>query len=249
MILYFTGTGNSYHAAKVLAEQLEDQLVSLNKMMKAGEDVTLTSETPFVVVAPVYCWRIPRVVEDFLNKVTFEGNKDMAFILTCGDSIGDAGTYAKRFCEEKGLNYKGMAEVVMPENYITMFKAPEPDKEAQIMKVADHRIKQIGAKLAKGEVLTQKGKKFKVLSTIVNPVFYKLFMTAKPFWVKEECSGCGFCEKICPVNNIRIEDGRPVWGDNCTQCMACICGCPEEAIEYGKKALGKRRYWCKGFDK
>ena len=27
-------------------------------------------------------------------------------------------------------------------------------------------------------------------------------------------------------------------------CMACICGCPAEAIEYGKKSRGKPRYQC-----
>ena len=57
-----------------------------------------------------------------------------------------------------------------------------------------------------------------------------------------KCIGCGKCEKLCPMNNITLPNGRPVWGDNCTQCMACICYCPTEAIEYGKKSLGKPRY-------
>nr|WP_264291386.1 MULTISPECIES: hypothetical protein [unclassified Dorea] len=30
--------------------------------------------------------------------------------------------------------------------------------------------------------------------------------------------------------------------DACTHCMACICYCPAEAIEYGKKSVGKPRY-------
>ena len=39
-----------------------------------------------------------------------------------------------------------------------------------------------------------------------------------------------------PLNNIRLENGKPVWGKHCTHCMACICDCPKEAIEYGKRA-------------
>ena len=35
---------------------------------------------------------------------------------------------------------------------------------------------------------------------------------------------------------------KPVWGGNCTHCMACICRCGVESIEYGKKSLGKPRY-------
>ena len=48
--------------------------------------------------------------------------------------------------------------------------------------------------------------------------------------------------KNCPTNNIVIQNGKPVWGNNCTHCMACICRCPAEAIEYGKKSVGKPRY-------
>lgn len=44
------------------------------------------------------------------------------------------------------------------------------------------------------------------------------------------------------MNNIQLIDGKPVWGKNCTHCMACICYCPQEAIEYGKKSVGKPRY-------
>ena len=56
------------------------------------------------------------------------------------------------------------------------------------------------------------------------------------------CIGCGKCEKLCPLNNITLQNARPVWGSNCTQCMACICYCPTRAIEYGKKSAGKPRY-------
>ena len=39
-----------------------------------------------------------------------------------------------------------------------------------------------------------------------------------------------------------LQNGKPVWGQDCTHCMACICYCPTEAIEYGKMSLGKPRY-------
>ena len=53
----------------------------------------------------------------------------------------------------------------------------------------------------------------------------------------------------CPLNNIRLENGKPVWGKNCTHCMACICYCPKEAIEYGKKSKGKPRYHFEALEK
>ena len=49
---------------------------------------------------------------------------------------------------------------------------------------------------------------------------------------------------ICGIatGNITLKNKKPVWGKHCTHCMACICYCPAEAIEYGRKSVGKPRY-------
>lgn len=70
-------------------------------------------------------------------------------------------------------------------------------------------------------------------------------MGTKKFIVSDKCIHCGGCASRCPLGNIRMDGGRPVWGNNCTQCCACIGGCPTEAIEYGKKSAGKTRYYLK----
>ena len=56
------------------------------------------------------------------------------------------------------------------------------------------------------------------------------------------CIGCGKCAKLCPLNNIKLTDKKPVWGNQCTHCMACIGNCPVEAIEYGTITQEKRPY-------
>ena len=66
----------------------------------------------------------------------------------------------------------------------------------------------------------------------------------RPVLDTNKCVGCGKCARLCPLNDISIVDGLPVWGKNCTHCMACICHCPTGAIEYGRKSLGKPRYHC-----
>ena len=45
-----------------------------------------------------------------------------------------------------------------------------------------------------------------------------------------KCTGCGVCVDICPVEAIRIENGKAVIGDECTECGACAAECPQEAI-------------------
>ena len=87
------------------------------------------------------------------------------------------------------------------------------------------------------------------MSGPVNPVFYRFFVKAEAFRATEACIGCGKCVELCPLNNIHLESGKPVWGKDCTHCMACICYCPKEAIEYGKKSRGKPRYHFEALEK
>jgi ferredoxin len=63
------------------------------------------------------------------------------------------------------------------------------------------------------------------------------------FYVDENCTSCGICEQVCPVNNIKIIEGKPEWLHQCQQCLACINYCPEEAIQYGNKTLTTGRYY------
>ena len=82
-----------------------------------------------------------------------------------------------------------------------------------------------------------------IMSKVLNPIMYSMMISAKGFSATDKCTGCGKCEARCPLNNVKLVNGKPTWGKDCTHCMACIAGCPTEAIEYGKKTQGKPRYY------
>lgn len=62
------------------------------------------------------------------------------------------------------------------------------------------------------------------------------------FKCDEKCSRCGICSKICPVKNINMVDGRPVWQHHCEQCFACLQWCPKEAIQFSNRTSRGKRY-------
>ena len=245
MILYFSGTGNSAHAAKYIGKETGDSVINLFNRIRSNDYSPVDSEKPWVIVAPVYCWQLPRLVRDWMLQTEFVGSKDIYFVLTCGSSMGNADKHLKQLCEEKGLNYRGVSAVVMPENYIAMFEAPEEDEEAVIMKKADRILARIARRIKNDEDLSPaKVSIIGKILTMINPVYYKLIVKDKKFYAAATCNSCGLCEKKCPLGNITMVNGKPEWSGNCTHCMACIAYCPTEAIEYGNISKGKRRYTC-----
>ena len=244
MILYFSGTGNSGYAARRIADGLGEPLLCLNDRIRAGDTAPVSTGERLVIVTPTYAWRIPRIVEDWLLHTELTGAKRAWFVMTCGSEIGNADRYNRRLCQAKGLTCMGTAQIVMPENFIAMFNAPTVEEARRIVAKAEPFIDRAIAAIRAGHMFSPPRKKLydRIASSAVNPVFYPLFVKANPFTASDVCIGCGKCEKLCPLNNITLQNARPVWGTNCTQCMACICYCPTRAIEYGKKSAGKPRY-------
>ena len=47
----------------------------------------------------------------------------------------------------------------------------------------------------------------------------------------EKCTGCGTCEEVCPVEAIKVEDGKAkVDEEECVECGTCVEECPEGAL-------------------
>jgi ferredoxin len=249
MILYFSGTGNSRYAAQVIGQITDDKIFSINELIKNGNHETVKSNKPYVFVCPTYAWRMPKIVEDFIKNTSFSGSSKVYFVLTCGTDTGNALQYTKNIFDEKKLDFLGFAGVVMPENYIAMYDTPNKIQADKIIKKATPQILDIAGYIKNGQPLPKGKITFgdRLKSSIVNPLFYLTCVSARGFYATDDCSGCGKCTMMCPLNNIKIVDGKPDWGQSCTHCMACICSCPSEAIEYKKNSKGKPRYYNSGY--
>lgn len=260
MILYYTGTGNSAFAAQRLGRLLQDEVLDLFDRIREGDHSPLRSHRPWVIVTPTYAWRIPRILQDWLKKTRLEGSRQIYFVMTCGDSIGNAGAYAKKLCaslppDSSGMDCMGCFQIVMPENYIALFSAPDSEEALRIIHRAQDALAHTASAIQNGErsFRTPVSLTDRFCSGPVNVLFYPLIVHARAFTVNahtsygkpvshKKCVSCGKCASLCPLNNITLQEGHPVWGKNCTHCMACISCCPTQAIEYGRSTRRKRRY-------
>lgn len=242
MILYFSGTGNSRYVAERIVKITEDEVVSINKRLKARDNSALHSSKPYVIVSPVYAGRIPRVVEKFIKEIEFKGSNKVYVVVTCSETPYRTKDYIEKLLSESSMILEGFNSVVMPQNYIVMYDIPSKKESDKIIEQSENRITEIAELIKVENQLLPEQPGTKMMSRMINPVMYATMVKAKGFYSNDKCSGCGKCVMVCPLNNIELVDGKPHWGKECTHCMACISNCSSVAIEYGKKTQIRNRY-------
>lgn len=246
MVLYYSATGNTEFIAKEIANRLDDECVDLLNRIKTQDYTEFHSDKPYIICAPVYVCEMPRFLSKYLKKQSFSGNKNVYFIFTSGGYCGISGQLAKWMFNKKKMKYMGHAEFKMPRNYMANDAYPMLSKEEVEERIINSykMIEPTVATIKEGGKL--KARHIFLFETIItvpfNPVWSKYKLRAKDFYYTDKCIGCGKCTKLCPLNNIEMKDNRPVWGEQCSHCMACIGNCPVRAIEYGNITQEKEQY-------
>lgn len=247
MILFFSGCGNSRFVAEQIAALTDDRCVDLFGGSEQ-EPVTLSEGEPLGVVCPIYAWAVPRVVVGRLRQLTFNVVPEYCYLAcTCGDSLGRA---PERFASDMkriGLHLDAAFGFVMPETYINLpgFGLDNPDAEAKKIDAVRARLPQVAQQIKERSRVVDvvRGPLPRLMSRVVNPLFYAIFITDRKFHTTDRCIDCGLCAERCPLHNITMQDGHPQWMGHCTNCMACYHHCPKNAIHFGKATVGKGQYY------
>lgn len=246
MILYFSSTGNTKFVAEMMAKDLKDEVVSLNHVFKYNKKWEFHSETPFILAAPVYAWRLPKKVELLLKNAVFTGSKEIYFVITMGGHAGSAMKSCQRITEKKQMTYMGFAGIPMPDNY---FLADQMlSKEEAVLKIQKvipfiHNIENIIKNKQVLKLYEHKSNDW-FLSSAAYWGFNTFMKSSRAFKVSDQCIHCGKCIKECPVNNITTKGGKITFGNQCMFCLGCIHKCPVHAIDYKGKAKKNGYYIC-----
>ena len=247
MIFYYSGCGNSKFIAKSIAEALDDKLVFIPEAQREGKfEYNLAENEMLGFVYPIYSWRPPHLVEEFVNDLKINGKPSYVWTaVTCGDNVGETEKIFRKELGTIGLSLDGAFCFKMPNTYVNMMGMSVDEPE-----IANEKIAKAKEKLPKViDLIKQhaqysdmiKGGLPRFKSNVIGSGFYK-WASDKPFFSTDDCISCGMCAKVCPMQNITLENGRPVWHGNCNTCDACYHYCPKNAIQYGKKTKGKGKY-------
>ena len=240
VIFYLSGSGNSLYAARQIADRLENcRLETIGSYLRKPYVV---QDEVVGVVCPVYCFALPPVVAQFIEKLQAKPNYCFG-VVTIGGNQGRALKQMSEILAAKKIILNYAQTVVMPDNF---FGIPL-EKRVKLLEEAEPAIAKIVGEIAEGKA---------DVSAVKEAYLWKLFGTSASWWYLKnrlkfeemtvdatKCISCGICAEVCQMENITIVDGKPAFGNNCASCLGCFHWCPQSAISAGKLTLdNNKRY-------
>ena len=227
-------------------------------LIPAAESGRLMKDDFIGIVTPVYGGDLPLVVQDSLERMRSIEDKYIFALIHYGGSLGISHIRAGRLLKKRGGRLSALLSVHMTQNafckkYENKNKLFEAARQLVTRAASDIRRRKNGT--------WSTNRIFDYIQLVLFPVIVPLYRVsfrriggrgkAVPYReaaryadrmlkASDSCSGCGICEKICPVQNIKLENHRPVWLHNCESCLACHNWCPEHAIS---GAVGDKDYF------
>lgn len=232
---YFSGTGNTLLVVNKMRDTFEENgvKVNLHKIEESNpEEVNL--EHTIGIGFPVAVFSTYPFVWEFIKSLPHANGTEIFMVDTLGGFSGGIVGPLRKIVKKKGYTPIGAMEIQMPSNIFFI-----QDEETCKIKVEKGIImaKLYAWDLIEGKaewdrtpVLSDAMHLFSIgtLKLMVSNLHQKLLN----FDIKKEkCNKCGICVDLCPLGNIKMENGEyPVHGLNCEYCLRCVSFCPRQAM-------------------
>jgi ferredoxin len=233
---YFTTTGNGL----AIAKRIEGELYSIPQVLN---DSKLQFEDDQIgIIFPCYSFSTPKIVMEFIEKVTLKSSYIFG-IMSYGNMAAGGLNHFKKHCEENGIDLAYTNQILMVDNYLPIFDIIEQKKDIPNKNINENIEKITSDVISKKNFIFGSSFLKNTMSNLGNLISNRKsqkFFAKKKFTVEDHCTKCGVCVKVCPVNNIKLED-KISFNDNCIGCLACTHNCPENAIRL-KGEKSKERF-------
>ena len=233
--LFFSETGNYRYVAEIFCNEYDET----TKALSIEDDniiEAVRNEEMLVFAYPdkysngkeiLRCFRIE-------NNDLWESKK-VFVIATMGLFSGDGAGILGRLLRQYGAEIIGGLHLKMPDSIGDEKVLKRPlEKNKELVKKAKQKISK-SVRLLKSGKPTQEG--IGILCWMAGFFGQRLYFGHKTknysdkLCVDEDkCIGCGKCEKLCPMNNIKIVDKKVAQNNRCTMCYRCINNCPMQAM-------------------
>lgn len=243
MIFYFTGSGNSMWIAKKLGEKLNQATKNIAAYREEAEVEINDDIIGFVF--PTYMNDLPWITKEFLLKLKAPEDVYCFGVMTSNHGkSGKAFSSMNQGLSASGAELSAVFDIKMPGNCI-----PSTEEEnRQRLRMAPARIEEVCRAVRERTVNFRMNSKKPTADFVKKSYLYgthslKRFTLLKKFSCTENCSGCGTCAEVCPMDNIKITGEKAIHGKDCAACYACLHWCPHHAILSVIPTLKKRKQY------
>ncbi len=231
-IAYFSGTGCTAYAASILRQTAEKMghEAALYKIGSA-EEFDLKTDELLIICYVVHACNPPKPVINWLKNLHNAGNSAAVLSVSGGGEITPnlaSRLPAVRILEKKGMNIIYEDMLIMPSNWVI---AMSDNLASRLIEVLPLKAEKILSAIFSGIVRrTAPGPGNRLLSILCRLEHFGAEKVGRKMIISKDCTGCGICSIKCPVGNIKLNDGKPVFSTLCTLCLGCIYSCPEQAL-------------------
>lgn len=248
---FFSGTGNTRYVTEHLAKQLSDcyevRLFNIESQRNFATEIRTASK--IIIAFPIYGSTPPVPIRQFVNRYAdcFDG-REVIIIVTEYMFSGDGAESLGRWIRRHGGQTDFEEHIMMPNNLsdFKAFKIHNGSDLAKTLMRADRRISAFATAIKEGRPF-RRGK---------DPFSHALgYFSQRSFWRRREekkfsllqvdetrCVGCGLCASSCPVQNLRVQNGKAIPSSRCVLCYRCVNLCPRQALTLLGKTPPLKQY-------
>ena len=238
MVIYYSATGNSRHAAFRIHEAFGGDLIDVCDHERPASFRLKDGETLFFATFNCF-WGISARMEAFIRDSEFQNAGKIVAVITCGGYLGGADVLLKKLFLEKGLPKPIVYSLVMVTNYSVLHDVPPADVQKKKLLRAE---KALDAIVRGGQKPYRSNWFIRSVTPGIHAQYEKVRATA-PFCVDDTCVRCGLCVKDCPVHAMEMGAKTPFWAQpKCDHCLRCLHRCPVGVINYGDATRNRLRY-------
>lgn len=221
-----------------MAKAIGGDLVSIPKALKNSEHNFSDEVIGFVF--PCYAGCTPPIVEQFVNQSSFKAEYYFA-VMTYGSYDCGGVAHFNKIARNNKIKLSYLNSILMIDNYLNFFDM-EREQKLLPQKNTAHNLTRICTEIKERQhFIKNPGMIMRAISAIASR--FNPFIPGskdKNFSIEDHCNGCGLCAKVCPVDNIKINN-KPEFMHKCIVCYACTHNCPQNAIRV-KGERSKARY-------
>ncbi len=235
-LYYFSGTGNTERIADTIARELEELNVEIDTFnitsyKERQQNYDLAHYNAFIFGFPIYAWRAPRVVREWLKSLNGKGKRCATFFTYGGVTFGAAHYNTKEILE--GSNFILIASSEFPGKHTFNlagwdFLENRPDKGD--FDIAKKFARKILKRFQEKEI-----SRIDIEDPMISKQIFEKFekrekSLPKPSRSGKECSMCRTCEEVCPSSAMNADTGEAD-NDKCLRCLRCMINCPDNVLE------------------